>query len=61
MMDRDIIPVRLPSGAKAVVDLPRPFTVADATHLVSFLTQYIEDEVHGPAPEVGAVEKGKVE
>ena len=61
MMDRDIIPVRLPSGAKAVVDLPRPFTVADATHLIAFLTQYIEDEVHGTAPEVGTERMEKVE
>lgn len=61
MMDRDVIPVRLPSGAKAIVDLPRPFTVADATHLVSFLTQYIEDEIHGAAPTFRAAEKEKVE
>jgi len=49
-MERDTIPVRLPSGSKAIIDLPRPFTVADATHLVAFLTQYIEDEIHGAAP-----------
>lgn len=53
-MERDSIPVRLPSGSKAIISLPRPFTVADATHLIAFLTQHIEDDVHGTAPAVSA-------
>lgn len=41
---RDMVPVRLPSGSKAILDLPRPFTVADATHLCAWIVQYIEGE-----------------
>lgn len=41
--DCDEIPVRLPSGSKAIVRLPRPFTRKDATHLVQFLAAYIEE------------------
>jgi hypothetical protein len=40
MDDFDTIPVRLPSGSKAIVQLPRPFTTADAVHLIRFLAQY---------------------
>lgn len=39
----DLIPIRLPSGTKATVFLPRPFTTEDATHFVCFIAQYIED------------------
>lgn len=42
--ERDIVPVRLPSGDKAYLDLPRPLTVADATHLCAWVVQYIEGE-----------------
>jgi hypothetical protein len=44
-MDFDDVPVRLPSGASALVRLPRPFTSADAEHLMRFLAAYIEDSV----------------
>lgn len=40
--DRDTVPVRLPSGTKAILDLPRPLTVADATHLCAWIVQYVE-------------------
>jgi hypothetical protein len=42
MDDFDTIPVRLPSGTKAVVRLPRPFTLEDGVHLMDFLSLYIE-------------------
>lgn len=42
--ERDSIPVRLPSGGKAILDLPRPFTVADATHICAWVVQYVEGE-----------------
>lgn len=41
--DFDDVPVRLPSGTKAVVRLPRPFTLADGVHLMDFLSNYIEE------------------
>lgn len=47
----DIIPIRLPSGTKAFVNLPRPFTVEDAAHFMLFLAEYIE--------QAQAEEKGK--
>ena len=44
-MTRDIIPVRLPSSTKAVVDLPRPFTVADATQYLALVREgFTEDQ-----------------
>jgi hypothetical protein len=43
MDDFDTIPVRLPSGTKAIVQLPRPFTLADGVHLMNFLSLYIEE------------------
>jgi hypothetical protein len=49
----DEIPVRLPSGTKAVMRLPRPFTSADARHLVLFLASYIEDDER-PAEDTAA-------
>ncbi len=45
--EQDVIPVRLPSGSKATVFLPRPFTSEDATHFVLFIAQYIEDKAKG--------------
>lgn len=45
--ERDLIPVRLPSGRKALVNLPRPFTASDAAHLANFLAEYVE----APEPE----------
>ena len=42
--DFDDVPVRMPSGTKAVVRLPRPFTLQDGVHLLDFLSNYIEDE-----------------
>ncbi len=42
--DQDVIPIRLPSGGKATVILPRPFTAEDATHFVLFIAQYIEKD-----------------
>ena len=41
-MGKDIVPVRLPSGGKAWLTLPRPLTVADATHLAAWIVQYVE-------------------
>jgi hypothetical protein len=43
----DIIPIRLPSGGKAIVRLPRPFTLADGVHLMNFLSEYIEEKNNG--------------
>jgi hypothetical protein len=49
--DFDTIPVRLPSGTKAFVQLPRPFTLEDGVHLMNFLSEYIEGaECADPAP-----------
>lgn len=48
----DEIPVRLPSGTKAVVMLPRPFTIKDARHLVQFLSAYVEDKALSDTPPV---------
>ncbi len=45
--EQDVIPIRLPSGSKATVILPRPFTTEDATHFVLFIAQYIEDKAKG--------------
>lgn len=39
----DVIPVRLPSGTRAAVHLPRPFTRADAAHLQAVLALYVEE------------------
>jgi hypothetical protein len=44
MSEFDDIPIRLPSGTKAIVRLPRPFTTEDAQHLSKFLALYIEDD-----------------
>jgi hypothetical protein len=44
MDDFDTIPVRLPSGTKAIIKLPRPFTLADGVHLMNFLENYIEEK-----------------
>jgi hypothetical protein len=41
--DFDDLPVRLPSGTKAIVRLPRPFTLEDGVHLMDFLSNYIEE------------------
>lgn len=49
MDDFDVIPVRLPSGTKAIVKLPRPFTLADGVHLMNFLEAYIEEKSGGQA------------
>jgi hypothetical protein len=48
MDDFDTIPVRLPSGTKAVVLLPRPFTPEDAEHMLKFLALYIEEADPSP-------------
>jgi hypothetical protein len=48
MDEFDTIPVRLPSGTKAVVLLPRPFTIEDAEHMRKFLALYIEDAAPSP-------------
>lgn len=40
----DDIPVRLPSGTKAIVKLPRPFTLEDGVHLMNFLSLHIEEK-----------------
>lgn len=44
MDDFDTIPVRLPSGTKAIVQLPRPFTLDDGVHLMNFLSLYLEEK-----------------
>ncbi|WP_341674995.1 hypothetical protein [Niveibacterium sp. SC-1] len=46
----DVIPVRLPSGTRAMVDLPVPFTQADFQHLHRILALYIEDAVNEGPP-----------
>ena len=48
MDDFDDIPVRLPSGTKVVVRLPRPFTLEDGVHLMNFLSFYITDKAGDP-------------
>jgi hypothetical protein len=58
MTEYDEIPIRLPSGTKAVVRLPRPFTLKDAMHMLDFLQLYIEEEVKPKAHLVGAVPAG---
>lgn len=45
MDDFDTIPVRLPSGGKAIVQLPRKFKLADGVHLMNFLSEYVEENV----------------
>lgn len=50
MSDFDDIPIRLPSGARAIVRLPRPFTPKDAEHMMRFLAEYIEALPLEPAP-----------
>jgi hypothetical protein len=53
--EMDIVPVRLPSGDRAYLDLPRPLTVADATHLCAWIVQYIEgDQVEEARESVNA-------
>jgi serine/threonine-protein kinase RIO1 len=42
-VEYDTIPVRLPSGTKAFIRLPRPFTLKDGIHLMNFLGGYIEE------------------
>jgi len=44
MDDYDDIPIKLPSGRKALVRLPRPFDLKDARHLVKFIANYVEDK-----------------
>lgn len=44
----DVIDIRLPSGTKATVKLPDPFTLADGVHLMNFLSAYIEEEINRP-------------
>lgn len=44
MDDYDDIPIRLPSGTKAIVRLPRPFTSEDVAYVSRFLALYVEDE-----------------
>ncbi len=51
MDDFDDVPVRLPSGSRAVVRLPRPFTTDDAAHLITFLSGYIEQPATHPDKE----------
>jgi hypothetical protein len=46
--DFDTIPVRLPSGSKAIVQLPRVFTLEDGVHLMDFLTAYLTDKTGEP-------------
>lgn len=53
--DYDEIPVRLPSGTKAIVKLPRVFTLADGVHLMNFLSMYLTDKTGEPLPIDGAV------
>jgi hypothetical protein len=48
MDDFDTIPVRLPSGTKAIVKLPRVFTLEDGVHLMNFLSAYITDKTGEP-------------
>lgn len=43
----DVIPVRLPSGGKAIVQVPGKFTIADGVHLMNFLTEYLDERVEG--------------
>lgn len=52
--NHDVIPVRLPSGTKATVILPRPFTEADAEHMAKFLALYIEEPEGGRAAQDSA-------
>lgn len=42
--DHDEIPVRLPSGTKAIVLLPKVFTIEDGVHMMNFLSAYITDK-----------------
>lgn len=51
MDDFDTIPVRLPSGRKAVVLLPTVFTAQDAAHLTKFLALYTEESISADFPE----------
>lgn len=44
----DDIPVRLPSGKKALIRLPRPFTEADTKYLARFLDLYVEEPEAAP-------------
>lgn len=54
----DDVPVRLPSGSRAVVRLPRPFTSQDAAHLISFLSGYIEDALIAAPQPTGSTSDG---
>lgn len=57
MDDFDTIPIRLPSGQKAIVQLPRKFTLVDGVHLMNFLSMYIEENVEASTDSpVGAKE-----
>jgi len=51
--DFDDVPVRLPSGTKVVVRLPRIFTLEDGMHLMNFLSSYITDKAGEPLPAKG--------
>lgn len=53
MDDFDDIAVRLPSGTKAHIRLPRPFTLADGVHLMNFLENYIEEKESAAATQQG--------
>lgn len=52
--DYEEIPVRLPSGSKAVMRLPRVFTLEDGVHLMNFMSAYITDKTGDPLPADGA-------
>ena len=52
------VPIALPSGAKAIVQLPHPLTSADSAHLIEFLGLYIKERAeatpaHEPATQQG--------
>lgn len=51
--DFDEIPVRLPSGTKAVIKLPRVFTIEDGVHLMNILSLYITDKTGEVVPLAG--------
>lgn len=61
MSDYDDIPVRLPSGSKAIVRLPRPFTTEDAKHLMVFLANYIEDKEREQLPSDNGTDQGRAQ
>lgn len=54
MSDFDTIPVRLPSGGTAIVQLPKVFTDKDAAHMSRLLAHYTEEAVARDNSPVGA-------